>query len=62
MQRVDAGGGGRDGGAFDVDVALWRRLVHIDVQHAAVFIAFLDDVVAHFRVPVHAQLARGKEI
>lgn len=51
VQRVHRGHGGGDRGALAVHVALRRRLVHVNVQHAAVLVTFTDHVVPDLYVP-----------
>lgn len=34
--------------AFNIHIALRRGLVDVDVQHAAVLVTFLDNIIANF--------------
>ena len=61
MQCVDGGDGCGDVGTLDVDIALGRGLVHVDVGHPAVLVALLDDVVPDLLVPVRVSLRDGVE-
>ena len=61
VQSVDGCHRCGDVGTLDVDIALGRGLVHVDVGHPPVLVALLDDVVPDLLVPVGVSLCDGVE-
>lgn len=60
MKSIDRGSRCSKAGTFDVDVALRRSTIYVDVQHSSVLIALLYDVILQFRLPVWT--IRSKEM
>lgn len=57
MQRVDRSHSSCNGWTLDIDVALRRALVHINVQHTPMLVAFFYHIITDFLVPVQTILS-----
>ena len=57
MQRVDRSHSSCNGWTLDIHIALRGALVHIDVKHTPMLVAFLYDIITNFLVPVQTILS-----